>query len=144
MSKYNKILDLISEPLNFCEVESENMLANLQGVDMSNYDLIDSREVSDENISVPEWVKGINLAYIKQDANGDSSFDKNEFKVRYVYTEKHDSTNSRQFCVEMMSRTNSGVVYRYEDIIQASFQGINKSHGHKGKPYSLFKYKKPN
>jgi hypothetical protein len=40
-----------------------------------------------------------------------------------------------------MSRTDSGVVYRKEDIDQASFQGVNNSFGHKGQNYSLFKYK---
>ena len=41
----------------------------------------------------------------------------------------------------MMSRTGKGVVYRKEDIDQASFSGVNKSFGHKGQNYSLFKYK---
>ena len=41
----------------------------------------------------------------------------------------------------MMSRTANGVVYRKEDIDQASFQGVNKDFGHEGQSYSLFKYK---
>ena len=41
----------------------------------------------------------------------------------------------------MMARTANGVVYRKEDIDQASFQGINRSFGHQGQPFSLFKYK---
>lgn len=41
----------------------------------------------------------------------------------------------------MMSRTAKGVVYRKEDIDQASFQGVNKEFGHKGQNYSLFRFK---
>jgi hypothetical protein len=142
MKKLNKILKQIQEKVDFCEADSDNMLSNLQGSDMSDYELVDSREVSDENSSTSDWIKShIELAVIKQDANAKSKLDENEFKVRYSYTQKHSSTNSRDFCKEMMSRTNNGVVYRFEDIAQASFQGINKSHGHNGKPYSLFKYK---
>ena len=40
-----------------------------------------------------------------------------------------------------MERTGKGLVYRKEDIDQASFKGVNKSFGHKGNSYSLFKYK---
>ena len=40
-----------------------------------------------------------------------------------------------------MSRSAKGVVYRKEDIDQASFQGVNNEFGHKGQNYSLFKYK---
>ena len=40
-----------------------------------------------------------------------------------------------------MSRTRNGVVYRLEDIDKASRAGINKSFGHKGQAYDLFKYK---
>jgi hypothetical protein len=41
----------------------------------------------------------------------------------------------------MMARTGRGVVYRLEDIQQASFQGVNNEFGHNGQNYSLFKYK---
>ena len=40
-----------------------------------------------------------------------------------------------------MSRTGKGVVYRKEDVDQASFQGVNKEFGHKGQNYSLFRFK---
>jgi hypothetical protein len=41
----------------------------------------------------------------------------------------------------MMQRTSKGVVYRLEDIDKASNAGVNKSFGHKGNSYDLFKYK---
>ena len=40
-----------------------------------------------------------------------------------------------------MSRTNSGVVYRLEDIDRASRSGVNSELGHKGQPYDLFRFK---
>ena len=40
-----------------------------------------------------------------------------------------------------MARTANGVVYRKEDIEKAETQGINRSFGHQGQPYSLFKWK---
>ena len=39
-----------------------------------------------------------------------------------------------------MARTENGVVYRKEDIDQASFQGVNKTFGHNGNNYSLWLY----
>jgi hypothetical protein len=41
----------------------------------------------------------------------------------------------------MTSRNQNGVVYRLEDIDKATRAGVNKSFGHKGQPYDLFKYK---
>jgi hypothetical protein len=40
-----------------------------------------------------------------------------------------------------MSRSGRNIVYRIEDIDKASRAGVNKSFGHKGKSYDLFKYK---
>ena len=40
-----------------------------------------------------------------------------------------------------MARTGKGVVYRKEDIDNASFQGVNNNFGHKGQNYSLFRFK---
>lgn len=115
------------------------------------WELVDKREVSDDNISIEEWANskikpkkslGQKLAeVIKSNPNAKSSLDKNTYKVRYEYAEKYSSGNSRQFCKQMMGRTANGVVYRKEDIDQAGFRGVNNSFGHKGQNYSLFKYK---
>ena len=73
--------------------------------------------------------------------SGFSYLDKSKYKVRYRYTEKHSSSNSRQFCQIMMRRSRVGEVYRLEDIDAASRDGVNKNFGHQGQPYDLFKYK---
>jgi hypothetical protein len=112
---------------------------------------VDKREYSEENESVEDWANRLikekktglqKLAdFIKSKPSEPSFLDKSYYKVRYEYAEKYSSSNSRTFCRNMMSRTDRGVVYRKEDIDQASFQGVNNSFGHKGQNYSLFKYK---
>ena len=78
---------------------------------------------------------------IKSFPSRSSYLDKSVYKVRYRYAQKYSSKNSRDFCTKMMQRTNSGVVYRLEDIDKASRAGINSEFGHQGQAYDLFKYK---
>lgn len=115
------------------------------------WELVDKREYCEENEHIEEWanrlikpkksIKDKLARVIKSNPNDKSRLDKSLYKVRYSYEAKYSKGNSRPFCRQMMARTDRGVVYRIEDINQASFQGVNKSHGHKGRPYSLFKYK---
>jgi hypothetical protein len=112
------------------------------------WELVDKREYCEDNIDIKEWAKskikakGTSLKdFIKSNPNASSYLDENIYKVRYEYAQKYASSNSRYFCVKMMARTNTGVVYRKEDIDQASFQGVNNEFGHKGENYSLFRFK---
>ena len=113
------------------------------------WELVDKREFDDNNTSIEDWAKqhikpkkDTKLGgFIKSSPSQASYLDKDIYKVRYEYAEKYKSTNSREFCVNMMSRTNTGVVYRKEDIDMASFQGVNNEFGHKGENYSLFRFK---
>jgi hypothetical protein len=125
---------------------------NLEGeVIDDKWELVDKREYNESNEDVDTWankkiVKKENLFtqladFIKSKPNEKSFLDKSFYKVRYEYSEKYSSGKSRKFCVNMMNRTSNGVVYRKEDIDQASFQGVNNSFGHKGQNYSLFKFK---
>ena len=137
--------DLTDE--EFQEIED-----NLEGETITDeWELVDKREYNENNEDVETWankniIKKENLFtqladFIKSKPNEKSSLDKSFYKVRYEYSEKYRSNNSRTFCVNMMNRTSNGVVYRKEDIDQASFQGVNNSFGHKGQNYSLFKFK---
>jgi hypothetical protein len=137
--------DLTDE--EFQEIED-----NLEGETITDeWELVDKREYNEKNEDVETWankkiIKKENLFtqladFIKSKPNEKSSLDKSFYKVRYEYSEKYRSNNSRTFCVNMMNRTSNGVVYRKEDIDQASFQGVNNSFGHKGQNYSLFKFK---
>lgn len=132
--------------------DDDVMLEALQGESIDDeWELVEKREYSEDAESVDNWAKRLikpkkdmltKLAdFIKSKPSGDSRLDKSVFKVRYEYAEKYSSDKSRKFCKEMMQRTSKGVVYRKEDIEQASFQGVNKSFGHKGQNYSLFKFK---
>ena len=134
------------------DFNDEEMLDALDGEDISDeWELVEKREYSEDNESVEDWANSLvkekktglqKLAdFIKSKPNGESRLDKSFYKIRYEYSEKYSSGKSRNFCTTMMSRTTKGVVYRKEDIDQASFQGVNKSFGHKGNSYSLFKYK---
>ncbi len=134
------------------DFDDDEMLDALEGETIDDeWELVDEREYDEENESVEAWAKKMikpkkdmltKLAdFIKSKPSAKSFLDKSFYKVRYTYKEKYSSDNSRKFCKTMMARTSKGVVYRKEDIDQASFQGVNKSFGHKGKNYSLFKFK---
>jgi hypothetical protein len=143
---------LSSDLKDLTDEEFEALEQDLEGeVIDDEWELVDKREYSEENESVEAWANRLikekktglqKLAdFIKSKPSEPSSLDKSYYKVRYEYAEKYSSNNSRKFCRNMMSRTGRGVVYRKEDIDQASFQGVNNSFGHKGQNYSLFKYK---
>ena len=131
---------------DFTDEEGDIMLDLLEGETMDDFELIGKREFNEENEDLETWTKkvidgNIELESIKSKPSGDSYLDKSVYKVRYAYEEKYTSGNSRKFCKQMMARTRNGVVYRLEDIDKASRGGVNQSHGHKGQPYDLFKYK---
>ena len=130
----------------------EEMLDALDGEEISDeWELVDSREYSEENEDIEDWAKSKikeKLSIVQKLANvvtskpnGFSYLDKSFYKVRYEYAEKYSSDNSRDFCKKMMGRTSKGVVYRLEDIDKASSAGVNKSFGHNGNSYDLFKWK---
>jgi hypothetical protein len=119
----------------------------------AEWELVDSRAVSDDNSSIEDWAKSKikpkqNLmqklsGFITSKPNERSNLDRDIYKVRYSYSEiaGTNSSKSRKFCRNMMARTNNGVVYRKEDIDQASFRGVNNEFGHEGQNYSLWLYK---
>ena len=120
-------------------------------------DLIDSREVDYEkeeelDSQLSEYEKELTskkesfLSKVYKFATGtarpnseseqDREIDGFYFKVRYKYV--GNEAPERDFCRQMM-RANK--VYRKEDILRMEAQGINKSHGHNGEPYSIWLYK---
>ena len=134
------------------DFNDDEMLDSLEGDSISDeWELVDEREHDDENKSIEEWASSKikeKLSIIKKFAdvikskpNGFSYLDKSFYKVRYKYAAKYSSGNSRKFCKDMMSRSSRGVVYRIEDIDKASREGVNKSFGHKGQSYDIFRFK---
>ena len=134
------------------DFDDETMLDALEGETINDdWELVDSREFDDDNEDCNTWANRLikqkeNLLtkladFVKSKPNEKSALDKSYYKIRYSYRQKYRSDKSRLFCKNMMGRTDKGVVYRKEDVDQASFSGVNKSFGHKGQNYSLFKYK---
>jgi len=126
------------------------ILDELRGETMSNrWEAVDVREQNDENENIEDWAvkhieskeQQLEKKSIDSKKSGFSYLDKSLYKVRYRYAQKYSSGKSRQFCRIMMSRSNRNVVYRIEDIDKASNAGVNKSFGHKGKAYDLFRFK---
>jgi len=137
---------------NFTDAEGNQMLENLDGEAMGEaWELIDEREYNDDNIELDDWIqehdkKGKSTLQklsdvIKSFPSRSSYLDKSIYKVRYRYSQRYSSPNTRDFCKQMMTRTKNGVVYRLEDIDKASRAGVNSSFGHKGQAYDLFKFK---
>jgi hypothetical protein len=133
------------------------ILANLEYETITDeYELVETREYSEENKSTEDWAKSLikrKLSRIRKFAdfitskpNEESKLDKSFYKIRYTYQERVSPSStktgkSRDFCKTMMGRTSKGVVYRKEDIDNASFSGVNNNFGHKGQNYSLFRFK---
>jgi len=104
------------------------------------WELIDAEDVGDEepeDFDVEGYLNGLVSLSATQDSNQDTKL----YKVRYKYSKGTSKTpvgDSRDFCKTMLSKK---MLYRKEDIGMMSARGVNKKFGHKGKNYSLFKYK---
>ncbi len=140
------------EPRDLTDAEGLDILGSLASSNLGNEWIeVGSRETGLDDISIEEWatdaigVKQTALKkladYVKAKPSGFSYLDKSYYKVRYRYSERYSSKNSRPFCKAMMRRTKSGNVYRLEDIDKASREGVNKQLGHKRQPYDLFRFK---
>ena len=120
--------------------EMLDALADLGEEEPEGYELIDAEVVGDdepEEFDVEKYLNGLVSLSATQDSNQDGDI----YKVRYKYvkgTKKTSKGSSRTFCKTMLSQKK---LYRKEDIGMMSARGVNKSFGHKGRNYSLFKYK---
>jgi len=109
-----------------------------EDIDSNEYEMIGAETTEDEpeDFDVEAYLNGMNFS-----ANQDSAQDSERYKVRYRYVLGTNRTtkggSSREFCKQMLKLDK---LYRKEDISQMSFKGINKSHGHKGRRYSLFRF----
>ena len=145
---------------NFSDDELNQVYDDLEGeiIEDDKWELVDERDQGAEE-SYEDWAKRL-IRENKKEEFADvitdspdtfSVLDKSFYRIRFKYIKKSRRTKtpsgepmsnkSRDFCVNMMNRTSKGVVYRIEDIDKASQDGVNKSFGHKGKKYDLFKYK---
>ena len=120
--------------------EMLDALADLGEDEPEGYELVDAEIVGDDepdDFNVEDYLNNLTELSAKQDSTQDSDI----YKVRYKYvkgTKKTAKGSSRTFCKTMLSQ---GKLYRKEDIGMMSARGVNKKFGHKGRNYSLFKYK---
>jgi hypothetical protein len=117
-----------------------DQLEEMGEVISDEWELVHTEKVTDEN----EEFDFTKLAEVKRDdaaPSKKSSQDNKGFKVRYAYMPVRKSSESRQFCSKVESLTEKDIVFRLEDINKMSFRGVNRELGHKGRNYSLFKYK---
>lgn len=128
------------EVTDFDDEQGDDLLEQLEALGeriSDDWELIHSEKVNDSE-------KGFNLdnlASINSAPNKKSKQDRGIYKVRYAYMPVRKSPNSREFCKRMELYTQDNIVFRKEDIGLMSFRGVNKKLGHKGRNYSLFKYK---
>ena len=104
--------------------------------------MVHEEKVTDEEESedYEGLFNSVNLELSGDNRQQESSMDSKWIKVRYKYVTDKSLTNktgkSRGFCQSILSQKK---IYRKEDII--AMKGMNSSHGHKGRPYSIFLYK---
>ena len=129
----------------FSNEEENAWIEELRGkgevVDLNEWELISDEVVSDPD-NEDAHLKKFNFSVEDySNANDDSRLDGGLYKVRYAYTENLSAT-SRDFCVEMVDATQSGIVFRKEDIDMMSFSGENGQFAPKGQSvYSIWKWK---
>lgn len=139
-----KLSSQVQEDLQeLSDQEADNIFEQLEEmgeVISDEWELVHTEVVGEDN----EEFDFTKLAEVKRDdasPSKKSSQDNKGFKVRYAYMPVRKSAESRQFCSKVESLTEKDIVFRLEDINQMSFRGVNNELGHKGRNYSLFKYK---
>ena len=126
-------LSKVEEQTDLSDEEFEDIFEQLEElgeVISDDWELVSAEKVELANVS-------------EKDAkpSKESSQDNKGYKVRYAYMPMRKSPDSRLFCQKMEGITEKDIVFRLEDINMMSFRGINKELGHKGRNYSLFKFK---
>lgn len=114
-------------------------------IDLEEWELLSEEEAStsDEEYLHIERIQNLNLAYESYD-NADKKSkwgDKGLYKLRYAYS-TNLSDDTREFCREMAMDSMLGRVYRYEDIVKMSNDGVNGEFAERGQStYDIFTWK---
>jgi hypothetical protein len=136
---------LSADKIDMTDKDGEEWLEYLadkgETIDLNEWELLSETEVSDPETE-QEFLNG-QFNFYNEYANPTtkSKADSGLFKVRYSYS-KNISKDSRDFCKRMVSLSQQGVIYRFEDINAMSADGVNGQFAPAGKSnYSIFKYK---
>ena len=108
-------VEMSSDKNELTDEMADAILENLKYETIGDdYELVDVREVSDQNSDVEEWAnskikKKLSRIqkfadFIKSKPNEESKLDKSFYKIRYTYQERKSSANSRDFCKTMMGQ----------------------------------------
>jgi hypothetical protein len=144
MSKYGMSTHQVSEAITKLSMVGDTV--------PDNWELVHTEPVDDDGqfklsalqraeSFLVNLVRPSNIDKVKAEPKLPSTQDSDLYKVRYAYMPVREAEDSREFCTFMEGMTSVGAVFRYEDIRQMSFKGVNKSFGHKGQNYNLFLYK---
>lgn len=132
LTSYNINLDLYFRPLT--EQSTSVQMSEQKGM----YELLFSYSEPIPDGHELEKVELVEFSAI-QNSEQDTDF----YKIRYAYnigTSKNPIGDSRDFCKNMMQLTNSGRVFRKEDIDAMSQSGVNGQFAHSGGKYDIFKF----
>jgi hypothetical protein len=131
------------------QADADAWLAKLreagEKIDADEWELIHEDEAGDHETEsdLNEKYKGLELS-LESYANGEERSkygDAGLYKLRYAYSQNL-SDNSRPFCVEMVGLSQSGKVYRYEDIQAMGDAGENGQFAPEGQStYDIFLWK---
>jgi hypothetical protein len=137
---------LSSQAPEFSQDDEHKWINALRGkgevVDLEEWELISDEVVNDPDNEDTHLATQYNFA-VEDFSNPEekSSFDSGLYKIRYAYT-RNISSNSREFCREMVGAANGGTVFRKEDIDMMSFSGENGQFAPEGQSvYSIWKWK---
>lgn len=133
LNAYNINLDLYFRPLT---EQATSVQMSEQNSEM--YDLLFSYSEPIPDGHDLEKVELVEFSAI-QNSEQDSEF----YKIRYAYnigTSKTPISEGRDFCKNMMQLSNSGRVFRKEDIDAMSVRGVNGEFAHSGGKYDIFKF----
>ena len=137
---------LSSQAPEFTKDDEHKWIDALRGkgevVDLEEWELISDEVVNDPDNEDTHLATQYNFA-VEDFSNSESksSFDSGLYKIRYAYT-RNISSNSREFCREMVGAANGGTVFRKEDIDMMSFSGENGQFAPEGQSvYSIWKWK---
>jgi hypothetical protein len=117
--------------------------AKAEYIDSEDWELVSETEVTDphnEEFAVREYMNTLpSRSYADPDPR--SSTDIGLYKVRYAYSQ-NVSTQSRDFCKEMVRWSSGGALFRYEDIIEMGDDGVNSDFAPTGEnSYSIWEWK---
>jgi len=126
---------------------ADELIALGEDEDLDNYTVVDEREVDyDNEASLDKMLNlastGVARPKAKSEQDGTSKQESQKgvlFKVRYTYSPKKVSANSREFCKKMVAANK---VYRKEDIMMMDKKPVNAGFGEGGADtYSIWLYK---